>query len=501
MRRTFFPLELETKPDVPLFVRIFDAVRRDILRGRLRPGQPLPGSRSLAQSLGVHRSTVVSAYAELLAQGWIGARPGAGTYISASPPEGAPRRRSAPRAGIARDPGYLVEASPVSAPPVPNLPRGALALWGGVPDLRLVPVDLLGRAYRRVLKRHGHALLGYTREAAGHPALRAAVAELVSSARALAADAESVLITRGSQMALDLVARSLIRPGDVVAVESLCYASAVNVFRRAGATLVPLPIDGEGLDVSALSALLRRTPVRAVYVTPHHQYPTTVMLSPTRRLALVELARRERFAIVEDDYDQEFHYDGRPPSPLASNDAGGNVIYVGTLAKILAPGLRLGFVVAPRGLLERMTQERILVDRQGDSVLECAIAELLEDGDVQRHVRRTRRIYHQRRDALCQIVDSELAQVLAYTRPAGGLSLWATADPRVDLEAWQRRGLERGVYFQIGTQFSLDGSPVQAIRLGHALMDEKEQIVAVRRMAAALPVRFSASRPPRPSRA
>jgi GntR family transcriptional regulator / MocR family aminotransferase len=148
-----------------------------------------------------------------------------------------------------------------------------------------------------------------------------------------------------------------------------------------------------------------------------------------------------------------------------------------------------------------MTQERILVDRQGDSVLECAIAELLEDGDVQRHVRRTRRIYHARRDALCELVDSELGQVLAYTRPAGGLSLWATTDPRVDLEAWQRRGLERGVYFQIGTQFSLDGSPVQAIRLGYALLDEKEQLVAVRRLAASLPVRFSGSRPARATRA
>jgi GntR family transcriptional regulator / MocR family aminotransferase len=224
------------------------------------------------------------------------------------------------------------------------------------------------------------------------------------------------------------------------------------------------------------------------------------MLSPTRRLALIELARRERFAIVEDDYDQEFHYDGRPPSPLASNDPGGHVIYVGTLAKILAPGLRLAFVVAPRALIERMTQERILVDRQGDSVLECAIAELLEDGDVQRHVRRTRRVYHLRRDALCQTVDSELGQVLNYTRPAGGLALWASADPRVDLQAWQRRGLERGVYFQIGTQFSLDGSPVQAIRLGYASSDEKEQVIAVRRMAAALPSRFSASRPARPTR-
>ena len=263
----------------------------------------------------------------------------------------------------------------------------------------------------------------------------------------------------------------------------------MNAFRRAGATLVPIPVDRQGLDVTALSAVIRQKPVRAVYVTPHHQYPTTVLLSPTRRLALLELARRERFAIVEDDYDQEFHYDGRPAAPLASRDAGGNVIYVGTLAKILAPGLRLGFVIAPRPLLERMSQERILVDRQGDAALECSIAELLEDGDVQRHVRRTRRIYHARRDALCALVDAELAEVASYVRPAGGLALWAHVDPGIDLEAWQRRAVQRGVYFQIGKQFTLDGSRVPAIRLGYAPLDEKEMAIAVRRMAQSLPLK------------
>ena len=486
-RRWAFPLELEPKDGVPLFVRIFEAICLDVRRGRLHPGQRLPGSRSLAQSLGVHRSTVVSAYAELDAQGWIATRPGGGTYIAAVLPEGSARPRLGVRTGIARHTGYLVEPAPVPTTPIPSLPRGVLALWGGIPDLRLVPVELLGRAYRRVLKRHGHTLLGYTPESAGYPALRAAIADLVASARALPADADSVFITRGSQMALDLVARSLLRPGDVVAVEALCYRSAVSTFQRAGAELLAIPVDREGLHVDALATLLRKTTVRAVYVTPHHQYPTTVMLSPSRRLALLELARRERFAIIEDDYDQEFHYDGRPLAPLASTDASGSVIYVGTLAKILAPGLRLGFVVAPRPLLERMTEERILVDRQGDTVLECAVAELLEDGDIQRHVRRTRRVYQARRDALCDLVESQLGGVLSYQRPAGGLALWASTDPRIDLELWQRRALERGVHFQIGKQFSLDGSRVPAIRLGYALLDERELRSAIRRVASSLP--------------
>jgi GntR family transcriptional regulator/MocR family aminotransferase len=306
-----------------------------------------------------------------------------------------------------------------------------------------------------------------------------------------------VLVTRGSQMALDLIGRSLLEPGDVVAVEQLGYPNAVNVFRRAGATVVPIPLDRHGLDVDALIALSRQQRVRLVYVTPHHQYPTTVTLAPTRRLALLEHARRERIAIVEDDYDQEFHYDGRPVLPLASNDPHGNVIYVGTFAKILAPGLRVAFVVAPHSLVERMSAERALIDRQGDAILECAVAELLEDGDVQRHVRRMRRVYHARRDAFCDVVERELGQVLTYQRPPGGLQIWADVAPDVGLELWQQRAKERGVLFQIGRQFTLDGAAVQNVRLGYAFTNEKESALALRRMAECLPAPRSAPSPRR----
>jgi GntR family transcriptional regulator/MocR family aminotransferase len=492
MRAHDFPVALAAGADTPLFVQISAALAADIARGRLRPGDAVPGTRTLAATLGVHRSTVVAAYAELIAQGWVATKPGGATVVCARLPDVKPRRfspKANPRRGVPRTTGFALEPPSVRALEVPQLPAGGLYLWGGVPDLRLVPVDLLARAYRRVAKRQGRKLFGYSSDSYGHPRLRAAIAALVSEARGLSAEPEAVLITRGSQMALDLVARSLIRPGDVVAVEALGYPNAVRVFQRAGATIVPIPVDEHGLDVDALVALSRTKPVRLVYVTPHHQYPTTVTLSATRRLALLEHARRERIAILEDDYDQEFHYDGRPVLPLASNDPHGNVIYVGTLAKILAPGLRLAFVVAPPSLLERMVVERALVDRQGDAVLECSIAELLEDGEVQRHVRRTRRIYHARRDAFCERLESELGRALSYRRPPGGMALWADVAPDVDIPAWQRRCMEHGVYFQIGRQFTLHDSHVQSVRFGFALLDEKEAATALRRMADALPVR------------
>src|SRR6185436_19385596 len=230
-----------------------------------------------------------------------------------------------------------------------------------------------------------------------------------------------VLVTRGSQMALELIARCLLVPGDVVAVEDPGYRAAWQAFGGHGAQL--LPVDAGGLDVDALDALVRTTRVRAVYTTPHHQYPTTVTLSAGRRLALLELARTRGIAVVEDDYTHEFHYDGRPVLPLASSDPAGSVIYVGTLAKILAPGLRLGYMVAPPDLLARAAAERFSLDIQGDHVLEQAIAELFDDGEVQRHARRARRLYEARRDFMVARLRKRLGSALTVDPPSGGIAL------------------------------------------------------------------------------
>jgi GntR family transcriptional regulator/MocR family aminotransferase len=206
-------------------------------------------------------------------------------------------------------------------------------------------------------------------------------------------------------------------------------------------------------------------------------------------------------AVVEDDYDQEFHYDGRPLVPMAASDAGGNVIYVGTLAKILAPGLRLGFVVAPPALLARMAAERALVDVQGDAVLECAVADLLEDGEIQRHVRRVRRVYHQRRDAVCAAFDANFSGVLTYARPPGGLALWARVAKDVDLAAWHARCRERGVFFQEGGLFTFDRRAIPFARFGYAALDERSLALAVRVMRESLARRRGGAQPrPRPSR-
>lgn len=483
----------------PLFVRIAQAITRDIARGRLRPGDRLPGTRTLASELQVHRSTVVAAYADLAAQGWTVSRPAGATLVAPTSPEvalpGAARGRlSTGGRGLATSAAYPIAPSPVPPrlrpPPLAPAPRDALPLWGGVPDMRLCPTDLLGRALRRVVRRPGGALLGYATDRRGHPRLRAQLAAMMAAVRGIPCGADEVLVTQGSQMALDLIGRCLLGPGAAVAVEAVGYPPGWAALSVRGARLLSVPLDDEGLDVERLAELAAATPqLRAVYLTPQHHYPTTVGLSPRRRAALLALARQHRFCIIEDDYDHEFHYEGRPSLPLISGDEQGRVLYVGSLAKILAPGLRIGFVVGPRAVIDRLADERALVDRHGPPLLEAAVADLLEDGEVARHARRVRRIFHRRRDALCAALARHLSHALSFRVPPGGMALWARVAPGIDGLDWHRRARAAGVLFQSGADFSFDGRPLPYLRLGFGGCDERELEIAARRLLRALPAR------------
>ena len=482
---TAWTLQLSLAPEekTPAFLQIVRAVSAAVRAGRLRPGQRLPGSRSLAASLGVHRNTVIAALAELEAEGWIEAQQGRGTFVSRAIPDDRPARpRAASRAGVAPAPSY----PPPPALPPPARVRGGAGVYdlsGGVPDLRLVPAAPLWRAYRRVLSRGARELLDYG-DPQGLPRLRAALADMLTATRGLAVSPDDLLITRGSQMALSLVARALVRPGDAVAVEALGYRPAWEALRAAGARLVPVPVDHQGLDVDHLARVCARRRLRAIYVTPHHQYPTTAVMAAARRLDLLALARARGFAVIEDDYDNEFHYQGRPVLPLASADQAGSVVYVGTLSKVLAPALRVGYVVAPPPVLAHLTALRGTTDGQGDSVTEAAVAELLEEGEVARHVRRARRVYHARRDAMAAALRRRLGEALSFDVPAGGLALWARAARGIDVDAWAARAKAAGVLVTPGRHYDFDGRSRPFLRIGYARLAEAELDEAVRRLAA-----------------
>lgn len=485
-RRWEFVIDFDRQATLPPFLQIARKVADEIRRGRLRPGDRLPGSRQLAATLHVHRNTILAAYAELIAEGWLETSRGRGTFVARTIPEvkGRPfARRLGLRTGApARTVLNLPDAPAVYRPPI--LPRGTLNLSSGSPDIRLVPARLLGRAYRRVMATRGGDVLSYG-DPEGHPALRSALASMLAINRGLSVTKSDVFVTRGSQMALSLVARALLRPGDVVAVEHWGYRPAWEAFRAAGAIVVPVPIDRDGIDVDALRHLNERRPVRAVYLTPHHQYPTTVTLKAARRIEILTLAQERKMAIVEDDYDHEFHYDGRPVLPLASADRAGVVVYIGTLSKILAPGIRVGYVVAPSELISRIAAIRSLLDIQGDLATEAAVAQLIEDGELQRHVARVRRDYARRRDALAGALTGMLSDAVDFTVPPGGMAIWIKFHTPGNVETWARRSLEHGVSWYPGRRYAFDQLPKPFARFSFASLNERELVEAVKRLAAA----------------
>ncbi|MCE9593569.1 MAG: PLP-dependent aminotransferase family protein [Planctomycetes bacterium] len=488
------------RSSAPLFVRIAQAVSDDVLRGRLKQGARLPGARSLAATLGVSRDTVTAAYNELRAQGWVETKSARGVFVTTSIPDARPRRIAQTRrmrTGIPEAPGFRMDGAEATsgdsdADPIAIRQRRSaeqaragkpLNLAWGVPDLREFPVAEYARALRRQLRVAGRSVLGYG-DAQGHARLREELASMLSARRGLAATPADIVVVRGSQMGLALVARTLVTPGDVIAVEALGYRPAWAAFEAAGARLLHVPIDGDGLDVDALERHLKTRGVRAVYVTPHHQYPTTATLSPERRLRLLDAARRHRFAIIEDDYDHEVHYDGRPILPLASIDREGLVVYVGTMSKTLAPSLRIGYVVAPRQLTARIAALRRDLDRQGDLAVEAAVADLMADGTLRRHVFRTQRLYRQRRDAIVHALGAKLPGALTFNVPSGGMALWANATPAIDVDAWSERVARRGVLLRTGRTYMKDLRPLASLRLSFAALREDELREAVRHMAA-----------------
>jgi GntR family transcriptional regulator/MocR family aminotransferase len=277
---------------------------------------------------------------------------------------------------------------------------------------------------------------------------------------------------------------AMLRPRDAVVVEELGYPPAWQALRASGARLIPCRIDSSGLDTDRLERICeqqrrKQRPIRAVYLTPHHQYPTTVSLSPGRRMMLSKLAAEFGFVVIEDDYDHEFHYDGQPTLPLASAFAENSIAYIGTFSKVLAPGFRLGFLVAPTPVLERAITQRFYIDRQGDAATEAALAELLEDGEIARHIRKTRWIYQERRDRCVASLRETFDDRLQFDVPTGGMALWIRAKGVPNATAWLEQARKLGVDFQLGKPFSARPISDDYARLGFAVATPEEMERAV----------------------
>lgn len=469
---------------LPLHARIQRAIRHLILDGALDRGRPLPASRALAQSLGVSRDTIESAYAQLHAEGFIERRVGSGSYVAEIS-----AFFSGPR--LSRRDALLRNQTP-------NLStRGAAMFQGGgvrehlaprpfapgVPETRTFPIQVWERLERQVLKETGTRALVHGDPQGAEP-LRRAIADYVNLERGGRATADRVVVLTSSQQALTLCATLLLDPGDRIFIEDPAYYGARKAFDAAGLDCVPIRVDSQGMMIEQLRDAPH--PAKAVFLTPSHQFPTGATLTLDRRLGLIEWAAKHQAWIIEDDYDSEFHYAGRPTACVQGLDPHDRTIYIGTFTKSLFPSLRIGYVVLPPPLVKPMSVARTLLDGHTATIPQLTLARFMEGGHFGAHVRAMRAVYAQRLDILANLVRTHLSAFAEPRVPIGGLQLSCVLkeglSEQAAIDAARRAGIE--LLGLSGLHASGEGQP--GFLMGFAAYDPAELETAVRRLAGAL---------------
>jgi len=482
-------LRLEKESAQALHRQLYDQLREAVLGGRLAAGTRLPSTRTLAGELGCSRNTVMNAFDLLLSEGYLEGQVGSGTYVSRVLPEEL-LTPEAPggRPGRRRGNGATLSVRGRSLAALPSRdPRANLAFTLNMPELASFPFEVFARQLGRVWRAPSRPLL-QQRAAAGFEPLRRAIASYLKAMRALDCEAEQVIVTSGTQHALDLIARMLLDPGDRVWVEDPGYPGLRGPLAAAGAELVPVAVDAEGLLPAAGQ---RAAPgARMAVVTPSHQFPLGITMSLKRRLELLAWARDAGAWILEDDYDSEFRYDGRPLAALQGLDEDGRVIYVGTFSKVLFPSLRLGYLVVPPALVEPLLRGRAALDDHPSALVQPVIAQFIEEGHFAAHVRRMRRLYGTRQEVLLAAARARLGGLVELAPDGAGMHLVGRLGPelagRMDDRAAVAAAAEAGVTLAALSAYFLDLPTRQGLLLGYAGVPEPEIEAAVERLAGAL---------------
>jgi GntR family transcriptional regulator/MocR family aminotransferase len=407
-------LALEPAEPEPLYMQIYEQVRDLILAGRLGSGARLPSTRALAADLGVSRTTTLAAYDQLSSEGYIEGHRGSGAFVAAELPEAL---LSVAAATAARPPRGIAPAPP---------PARIAAFDAGVPDTRGFPFRDWSRHLARCWRAPSPAML-HTAHSYGDAALRAAIARHVKAVRGIACDPEQVIVTSGAAESIAILARALFEDGDGAVVEDPCYPVAHGALARAGLRPHSVEVDAEGLLIEAIPGPTAR--LRAALVTPSRQYPLGMTMSVSRRLELLDWASRTGALVIEDDYDSEYRYTGRPLAAMMSLDQAGRVVYLGSFSKIMFRSLRLAYIIAPPALLGRLHVSLAEQPSQASLVPQRALAAFMDSGAFAQHVRRTRRLYAERCAALHGLISSDMADLLTAPRTDSGMHLTAHFTP------------------------------------------------------------------------
>lgn len=452
-------IKLDAASSTPFYLQLVSLIVYEIKEGRLKPLDALPGTRELASKLEINRKTVVLAYEELIAQGWLQSEGRRGTFVAQNFPL---------TVNTEHHKSFKVEpAQPLSSE------RFEVSINDGIPDSRLIPFEIISRAFR-------HALIGTARSSRlgysnplGTDELRIAISNMLNMERGLHVTPDNICVVRGSQMGIFLTGKVLIQPGDAVVMERLSYKPARLAFQASGAEVINVETDEYGMNIDQLDHICSKRDIRFVYVTPHHQFPTTVMMSMERRMQLLQVASKYGFKILEDDYDHEFHYILHPVLPLACQDRN-SVIYVGSLSKVLAPGLRVGYVVGPEEFIKECAEHIMIIDRQGNPVTELAAAELMSSGELKRHILKTLKVYAQRRGKLASILSADFGDIFDFTTPNGGLAFWLNLKKYTSMSAFIIKAQSLGLHFSRDSTYENEKHDLEAIRLGFGSHDDRQ---------------------------
>ncbi|MGE0797479.1 MAG: PLP-dependent aminotransferase family protein [Lautropia sp.] len=483
---------LETQGRGPLYDRIYRALRQAILSGELARGTRLPSTRRLAEESGVSRNTVLLAYDQLLAEGYIRGLVGSGTYVASELPEemleagnAATTAASAPSASFAALSAYgrrISDLAPGSTLPVPGV---RYDFRYGLPGAQNVPFAVWRKLLSRRLRRASSRSIEYS-VPEGLLELRRAISNYLRRVRAVQCSADDIVIVNGSQQALDLAARVLLNPGDRVVIEDPHYLGARMVFLAAGAKLLPCPVDADGLDIERAPRAAAKA--RLAYVTPSHQFPTGAVMPLARRLALLQWAQTTQAWIIEDDYDSEYRYGGRPVEAVQALDGARQVIYLGTLSKTLFPGLRLGYVVLPPALVTPFRKAKFLSDRHTPTLQQEVLADFIAEGHFERHLRRTRTRNASRREALLEALRRHCGDRVQVEGSSTGLHMliWLPQVNPARLDEVVRRAAAAGVGVYPVAPNYLEAPTRAGLLLGYGSLEEDEIRQGVSRLARAL---------------
>lgn len=450
-------IEINKKEKRAIYLQIADLIINLIKQNKLRANEPVASSRQISEQLKVNRNTVVKALDFLQLEGWLYSLERKGVFVSDLKTKEIRR--------------VLPTDTVIDNTQVAIIPQ--IVFDDGLPDTRLAPIDELARAYRQIFRRKAKWKLMDLDNSLGCVLFRGAIAQMLNQDRRIHVDPSQICITRGSQMALFLIAQHLFRTGDLVLVENPGFRPMWDAFEHAGAELLPIDVDKQGIVIEEVEQIVSKRKVKAIYITPHHQYPTTVTLSLERRLRLIELSNKYGFIIIEDDYDNEFHFSQRPPMPVMALEGAKNCIYIGTFSKLIAPSIRVGFLVADTKLVSQIGDLRRLIDIQGDNIMEQAVLELINTGVIRKHKRRVVAQYKSRYEHFTKLIDLYLKDKVKYYRPDGGLALWLEFKEARNIDELLSQIPEQKVKIISPAKYSLGGI-TKGIRLGYASLSEEE---------------------------